>query len=171
MPQRPTNFRERELEEKLMVGERGRLKGRRWSKCKRERVKSRFNFGQQKGEFGQVRCVAEILFQNWPGCPFLKSARAECWKRPSGWFPRAHFWKSQNPTWGASRVGKEPPNGVLFGRQIARNKSLDWITFRDLRNGELRSSKLDGTQTEVAYIAINARKPKTKLVANVPKCS
>ena len=30
----------------------------------RERVKSRFNFGQQKGEFGQVRCVAEILSEN-----------------------------------------------------------------------------------------------------------
>ena len=122
-------------------------------------------------EFGQVDVWSGLKITFRAGCPFLKSARAECWKRPSGWFPRAHFWKSQNPTWGASRVGKEPPNGILFGPQIARYKSLDWITFRALRNGEVRSSKLDGTQTEVTYIAINARKPKTKLVANVPKCS
>ena len=126
---------------------------------------------QQKGDFGQTGWRAEIYSTYWPGCPKNKSARADSTNRPSGWFPRAKFWKCKNPAGGASQDGKEAPNGSLFGPQIERNKSLDWITFRALRNGEVRSSKLDGTQTEVAYIAINARKPKTKLVANVPKCS
>ena len=127
-------------------------------------------FGCREHCFGQSGWKAEIKTQNWAGCPIFKSARADCKKRPSGWFPRANFWNSQIPAGGPSQDGKEAPNGSLFGPQIEWNKSLDWITFRALRNGEVRSSKLGGTQIEVSLIAIYAQKPKTKLVANVLPC-
>ena len=59
----------------------------------------------------------------------------------------------------------------LFGLRIEWNKSLNRITFRDALDGEIRSQKFIGTQNEVARIAMNTQKPKTKSVANIPKCS